>query len=309
MRYANHDLATGETYQTSGAERFGYTVWCTGERSGYYLPISRYDWVVLDWGDAATPGVGELIGGFAMSYATAETLPTRIDTTMLYFAEENGWNSSGRVYLAGFSLTALPTGDPDGTFNGWTITIDLDTSGSQFTIDGSDIDGDGLVDFGYSYYFEHQASTGQPPLDSGPTIAGFGPNAPPCATGIDGFFDAFDGSIGEPNAHAEAYAGTHWLGAQFSLELFASEANIPEGCPNPGAGGKFCVADIDSGGYPGDCLVDLADLAQLLSNYGMTSGAVWGDGDVDPLQPGGGDGDVDLGDLAELLSQYGDDCN
>ena len=67
--------------------------------------------------------------------------------------------------------------------------------------------------------------------------------------------------------------------------------------------GSFCDADIDGSG---DCLVGLADLAQLLGSYGMSSGATHGDGD---LEPPGGDGDVDLADLAELLGQYGDDCN
>ena len=55
-----------------------------------------------------------------------------------------------------------------------------------------------------------------------------------------------------------------------------------------------CGGDLD-----GDGDIDLSDLAQLLSNYGMTSGATHDDGDVD------GDGDVDLGDLAALLSGYG----
>ena len=50
--------------------------------------------------------------------------------------------------------------------------------------------------------------------------------------------------------------------------------------------------------------VDLSDLAQLLAHYGMTSGAVWEDGDVDPYPDG--DGDVDLSDLAELLAHYGE---
>ena len=59
-----------------------------------------------------------------------------------------------------------------------------------------------------------------------------------------------------------------------------------------------CLGDLD---YDGD--VDLADLAQLLAHYGMTSGAIHTDGDLD------GDGDVDLADLAELLGQYGNDCD
>jgi hypothetical protein len=52
----------------------------------------------------------------------------------------------------------------------------------------------------------------------------------------------------------------------------------------------------------GDGDVDLADLAQLLANYGVTSGATFEDGDLD------GDGDVDLSDLAALLSEYGTTC-
>ena len=67
------------------------------------------------------------------------------------------------------------------------------------------------------------------------------------------------------------------------------------GCPNPGVSGTFCTADIDGSG---DCLVQLNDLARLLSSYGVDAG-----GDID------GDLDTDLADLAALLAQYGDDCN
>jgi len=54
------------------------------------------------------------------------------------------------------------------------------------------------------------------------------------------------------------------------------------------------VGDLD-----GDGDVDLSDLAALLANYGMASGATCTDGDWD------GDGDVDLSDLAGLLANYG----
>ncbi|MFQ5807168.1 MAG: M20/M25/M40 family metallo-hydrolase [Phycisphaerae bacterium] len=63
------------------------------------------------------------------------------------------------------------------------------------------------------------------------------------------------------------------------------------------AGVLPCFGDLD-----GDADVDLADLAQLLSNYGTTEGAAYEDGDLDF------DGDVDLADLAALLAVYGATC-
>jgi len=56
----------------------------------------------------------------------------------------------------------------------------------------------------------------------------------------------------------------------------------------------FALGDLDRDGD-----VDLSDLARLLGNYGMTSGATYEDGDLD------GDGNVDLADLAALLANYG----
>ena len=58
-----------------------------------------------------------------------------------------------------------------------------------------------------------------------------------------------------------------------------------------------CTGDLDF-----DYDIDLSDLSQLLSNYGMTSGAEYEDGDIS------GDGDVDLSDLSALLSVYGTTC-
>ena len=63
------------------------------------------------------------------------------------------------------------------------------------------------------------------------------------------------------------------------------------GCENP------CTGDLD-----GDNDIDIGDLATLLGNYGMTSGATYEDGDLD------GDGDVDITDLATLLGVYGTSC-
>jgi hypothetical protein len=66
--------------------------------------------------------------------------------------------------------------------------------------------------------------------------------------------------------------------------------------PNGVMGG--CLADLDFDG-----VVNISDLAALLSNYGTVSGAEFADGDLD------GDGDVELGDLAQLLAWYGQGCN
>ena len=63
-------------------------------------------------------------------------------------------------------------------------------------------------------------------------------------------------------------------------------------------GAQPCIGDLDN-----DRDVGLADLAQLLGHYGMTSGAGHDEGDLDC------DGDVDLADLAALLSVYGTTCD
>jgi hypothetical protein len=67
--------------------------------------------------------------------------------------------------------------------------------------------------------------------------------------------------------------------------------------PAHSLGDPPCPGDLD-----GDYDIDLADLAQLLANYGTAQGANYEDGDLD------GDGDVDLSDLAALLAVYGTTC-
>jgi hypothetical protein len=135
-------------------------------------------------------------------------------------------------------------------------------------------------------------------------------------------FDSFEppDDANMPDGSVGLYLGTWWWGgppnpvAQFWMELYEGNApNMPEGCPNPGGSGWYCTADIE---YTNECVVDLLDLAALLRNYGLTTGATHEQGDVEPEDGDGvwedgvdGDGDVDLADLAQLLRQYGDDCN
>ena len=51
-----------------------------------------------------------------------------------------------------------------------------------------------------------------------------------------------------------------------------------------------------------DRRIDLVDLAILLTNFGLATGATQPMGDIDF------DGDVDLTDLATLLTQFGTSC-
>lgn len=61
---------------------------------------------------------------------------------------------------------------------------------------------------------------------------------------------------------------------------------------------RLCAGDVD-----GDGDIDLTDLATLLANFGLPSGATRGQGDLDA------DGDIDLADLATLLANFGGTCS
>ena len=286
INYLTYNEATGEISPASGWERYGHSVWAATQMSGYFYPSTACE-IVLDWGDIAGP---VNIGGFGFSeFTNAQDSYGNAWGVIMIYAEENGWNSTGRVAIVGFLIDNIPTSThPPDEYWGYIWYVE---PVEPFVIDGSDLDGDGLVDFGYSFWF----SVNTPGAVMGPAIAFFDPDTAP---GADEWYDLFD--VCPPD---EGYVGTYSLGPNRQLywEMFAP------GCPNRGASGRYCSADID-GSF--DCIVGLADLAQLLANYPMTTGATLLDGDVDPYDywfPG--DGDVDLGDLAELLSQYGDDCN
>ncbi len=68
------------------------------------------------------------------------------------------------------------------------------------------------------------------------------------------------------------------------------------GCPNPGC---------ESGDLDGDCVVGLADLSDLLENFGCSSSDACYDANADI----DGDGSVGLGDLSELIEEFGTNCN
>ncbi|MEP0847390.1 MAG: hypothetical protein HRF50_11315 [Phycisphaerae bacterium] len=85
----------------------------------------------------------------------------------------------------------------------------------------------------------------------------------------------------------------------YTPKFFTKEGTTVE----PGAKAPILTIVLGAPGLDGDLdgdgCVNLADLSQLLTNYGQTSGAQPEDGDID------GDGDVDLADLSSLLTNYG----
>jgi hypothetical protein len=94
---------------------------------------------------------------------------------------------------------------------------------------------------------------------------------------------------------ADSVTYYYWVKAHNDEPCTDSDFSVSDG------GYSYCQPDCH-GDLDGDNDIDLADLAQLLGNYGMTSGAVYEDGDLDE------DGDVDLADLAALLGVYGTTC-
>lgn len=110
------------------------------------------------------------------------------------------------------------------------------------------------------------------------------------------FWSAFlPGSYGAFDASYDLPAGEYRIIASASINVFSSV--------RPEHDSRFtyrltigaCYGDLD-----GDHDVDIADLATMLSNYGV--GTTLGEGDLDS------DGDVDIVDLSSLLSVYGTPC-
>jgi hypothetical protein len=300
-----YDMATGQQTPAGFDTRVGPVVWDSTQSSGYFWGGQGAQEIALDWGDFL--GVPP-IGGFGWGYATNGS--NGLSMLLTFYTDDNGWNQKGRDIVAGFLFTGLngtitPTNCK--LFWGWMYRAELFT---PFILAANDLDGDGLGDFSYTYWFDHATLHGCANAVIGPLIAG-DPNAPlnPGCPGVENAFDIYNDpnyipAPGYFDPNLTHYVGSYWFGgvpfAQFYMELMAGS------CPNKGDSGRYCEADIANF----DCMVGLPDLAQLLGNYGCTTGCTVLMGDVDPYDrwfPG--DGVIGLGDLAELLGQYGDNCN
>lgn len=123
--------------------------------------------------------------------------------------------------------------------------------------------------------------------------------------GHEGVFTWYDGepvtytnwSGGEPNNSGGVENNVEMLGNGFWNDNRETPVAVVYGLVEVPPAQPSCPGDVD-----GDLDVDLTDLANLLVNFGLPSGATRGQGDLD------GDSDVDLIDLATLLSNFGTVC-
>jgi hypothetical protein len=303
VEYLRYDMMTGQITPVHGNTRYGAAIW------SYTCDEIPYFWgadgaageMGLDWGDIEGPAC---VGGFGFTQCTnSQAGDGDLYVIVAIYTEENGWDSAGRVCAAAFLIDNVPASNhPPDEYWGYIWGVDI---GDSFVLDGSDLDGDGLVDWGYAQFF----SVRTPGARHGPGICDYDANeVPDTAPGVEDAFDMFVNPLWnqgaaanfDPNDIEPYYNGTYWFSGppflQFYFELYG-----PCGPNDPNLSPECAWFNVDC-----DCVVGLGDLAVLLSNYGCTTGCTRLQGDFEPLFAG--DGDVDLADLALLLSAYGE-CN
>ena len=120
-------------------------------------------------------------------------------------------------------------------------------------------------------------------------------------------YQRFDGTCGEYWVSlTKLLASDGMADDHFGYSIAVEGDYIFIGAPEHGSDGAVYIFELQPicfGDLNCDGQVDLADLSELLANYGITSGALYSNGDLD------GDGDVDFVDLSELLSHYNQPCN
>lgn len=285
------DLASGEITRGDVAQR-GYSVcWDTRCTSGYFQG-AEVDELILQWGDL--PSDCGVVDSFRFGYGTNAPGPQSID--IVFYLDDDGWCEQTHFPAAAVRLKGLPGSNGD-TAAGWVITVIPDPPIDL--ADASDLDGDGMGDFSYSFHFRTPRNEDEL---IGPLV-GLDPNC--AAPGIEHAFEFYSPEDWSPGPNevwlaglTVPCAGTYYFEAAFFfMSLFREDASVP------GPGCNACPGDIEP--PDGDYDVDLSDLAALLSHYGLTSGATCNQGDI---QPAGGDGDVDLSDLALMLGRFGTPC-
>jgi len=304
--YVYVNAATGEVVRTTSASRIGTLYWQNDDIAGscnffYGQDRPTRDTVatgrvkfgsgVVHWGDVAG---GADVNGYDTAYASnvgCDTLGTGVtgfNLINVFIDDYDGDldpGGSGATGIVGFILEGVAGGDCTlGTtlFQGWIYTVDLEGSGFEFNWGATDLDGDGLHDFAYSYEFEQLQATAKgicgPFLVRPLSLGGAG-----SATGCPDAHDWFN--VG---ADLSDYVGAFWFGggdcavprpySSFLMNLYGT------------GGGDPCDA-ID---YNEDGLIDFGDYLEFLNRFDAQ----------DPSADLNGDGLVDFGDYLEFLNLF-----
>ncbi|MCC6677559.1 MAG: hypothetical protein IT436_10480 [Phycisphaerales bacterium] len=303
------NIATGEVVRTpeGPAARIGDIFW-ENRDSACGLAFAQDDpardpaggvdalgTLAVHWGDVFAES---FVNGYEVAYATdigVDTAGTGIaglNMINLFIDDYDGVldpGGAGATAIVAFRLEGIAGGGGPGAgaLQAWVYTIDLEGSGYEITFGLTDVDGDGLHDFGYGFAFE-QGQAGEkgiigPVLTRPLSLGGAG-----TAYGCPDRFDWFNG-------FADVYAGGFWFGggdcgaspprpyASFGLTLFGPRG----GCG--GGGNPCCVLD-----YTEDGLVDFGDYLEFLNRY--DAGDLSADFTADGL--------VDFADYLEFLNLY-----
>jgi hypothetical protein len=297
------DPVSGKVYDLGSYDRYGSQIYWTLNQGLFFSWDPADPWLILDWGDLGTPGTGFSVGAMHIIYL-ANQFPSTPGTNIqhTWIAEEQGHDTTTKIPWARLTISNFPGVPyaPPGWGSGWDFFIDLQSIPWVWVLDGNDLDGDGLIDMGYSYWF-YDVPT--PETQGMGTL--FGAYSP-IGTEDGGAEDSFD-VYGDPNY--VNYYGSYWFGGSPFSQFCAQWLGL--GCPNAGTDPPgvfdYCYTDIYPA-LPGDCVVNIQDLGALLPNYnGTATPYTFAQGDVYPVIFG--DGLVNISDLGQLLAQYGDNCN
>jgi hypothetical protein len=307
--YVYVNAATGEVVKTTGASRFTELYWQNDDIAGscnFFYGMDRptrdtvssgrvkFGAAVVHWGDVAA---GSFTDGYDVAYASnigCDTLGSGVvgfNMVNVFIDDYDGDldpGGTGATGIVGFVLESINGGDCTlGTslFAGWIYTVDLEGTGNEVTFGATDLDGDGLHDFGYSYSFEQGQA--EPKGVVGPflvrpaSLGGLG-DATGCPDGFDWFnFPDFTD-----------YVGAFWFGGgdcsipqpygSFLLNMYGTE------------GGGTC----DPIDYNEDGIIDFGDYLEFLNRFDAQ----------DPSADLNHDGIIDFGDYLEFLNLF-DACS